>query len=237
MTQQVIKLRVIIPTTNVEMDNISNDFVIEATGSDTTIDQDTGGVQAAINTFYNSNVTGQTNALSQYLSSEYSTVAEACSIEWYDITAHLSGTPAGSPIRIDSFTNSGGPLSGTDLHPALALVGAYRRDYGTDLEHSGSTRPRARDRGRLYIGPLNAFAQNDGTGKAKPVAATDVIVAMKHLATTHNSGSANQWNWVQWSRKNASVGNIAFAGSQYGLGLQRRRADEQATRVLSWSAV
>lgn len=238
MTQQVVKLRYIIPTTSTAMDNVSFDFVFEATGSDPSLDFTTAETPGtAIDNFWNALATGQSFPLSEWMSSLYSRVANSATLEWYDITNHLDGSPAGAPFRVDTGNLNHAGLSGSDLHPALCGVVAYRRAYGSDEEHSGTTRPRARDRGRVHIGPLRSQALNDGTGEAAPIFASDCIAAAIGLAQTKNALSANQFNWVQWSRKNASVANISFVGMQYGLGILRGRADEQSTRVLNWQTV
>lgn len=237
VTQQVVKCRYIIPTLSTAMDDVSVDFIFEATGSDTNLDFTTAETPgAALDNFWNGTATGQVNPISSYISAEYSRATNACTLEFYDITAHLSGTPAGAPFRIDHGTLSGA-AAGTDLHPALCGVIAYRRDYGTDQEHAGATRPRARDRGRIHIGPLRAAALADGTGKATPGFASDLLQAAKGLAQVKNALSANQFNWVQWSRKNASVAPIADVAMQYGLGILRGRVDEQNTRILGWQSV
>jgi hypothetical protein len=226
------------PPTNIEMDNVSVDFIFEATGSDENLDfamAETPG--AALHDFWNSS-TGRVATLGSYLSSLVDRTSNAVTIEWYDITAHLDGSPAGAPFRIDQATiEESAHDSSVDLNPALALCGAVRRAYGSDAEHVGTTRPRARDRGRIYVGPLNNWCQDLGTGRTRAAVASDLVISMERLAATHNSGNTNQFNWVQWSRKNASVGQIEFVATQYGLAIQRRRTDEQNTRVLSWTSV
>jgi hypothetical protein len=65
----------------------------------------------------------------------------------------------------------------------------------------------------------------------------DLVAAATGLAQTKNALSANQFNWVQWSRKNASVANITYIGAQAGPGYLRGRADEASTRVLNWTHI
>jgi hypothetical protein len=238
VTQQVVKARYIITLGNVQMPNPTVDFVFEATGSDTTLDftDFVANPLLVLNNFWTSLAPSQTHQMSNYFSSE-KTRSLANSVEWYDITGHLDGSPAGSPFRIDAAGWSGIIMGSTDLHPALCGVLAYRRTYGTAQEVSGHTRPRARDRGRVHLGPLRDVAQEDGTGQAAGAFQDDMIAAANGLAGTHNAGLHNQFNWVQWSRMNASVGNIADTATQYGLGVDRRRVNEQNTRVLGWGTI
>lgn len=237
MTQQVVKCVWSIQSTSIQVPTPSIDFVFEATGSSTTIDWTEGGSSVtpidAISNFWNHVGGGASFPLCTYLSSEFPRGATPV-IETYDITAHLNGSPTGSPMRIDAGYLETPMAGGSDLHPALVGVLAYRRVYGTDPEVSGATRPRARDRGRVHIGPLRSASMADGTGKAALQFQTDLLGAGIDLAVTKNLDSANQFDWRQWSRMNASVGKISFVATQYGLGVDRRRVDESNTRVLPW---
>jgi hypothetical protein len=236
MTQQVVKCVWTLGSTNPQMPSPSVDFIFEATGSSTTIDWTAADTPLTeINFFWNGTAGGMHAPLCHYLSSMYPRPA-APTIETYDITGHLNGSPTGSPIRIDTDYLGSGMTGTADLHPALTGVLAYRRVYGADPETSGATRPRARDRGRIHIGPLRNNCMDDGTGKADTNFQADLLIAAGVLAVTHNAGAANQFDWRQWSRMNASVGRIAFIATQYGLGIDRRRVDESNTRVLPWTA-
>jgi hypothetical protein len=237
VTQQVVKCVWSLPSSNPQMPTPSIDFVFEATGSNVNIDWTaTITPLTVINAFWNELYTGASAVPAAYLSSEYARGATPV-IEVYDITAHLDGSPAGSPIKIETDYLVATMLGTSDLHPALVGVLAYRRVYGSDPEVMGATRPRARDRGRLHIGPLRNVAMDDGTGKMHPQFATDLFYAAYGTANTQNPGAANQFDWRAWSRKNASVGRIAFAATQYGLGIDRRRVNETNSRVLPWAPI
>lgn len=252
MTQQVAHARVIFTSSNVNVDNSSFGLTFEATGSDTALDfTDSETPTTAVTTFVNGFATLISDAISRS--------TNATLIEWYDVTANLNGSPAGAPFRTDAFTL--GASSGAEsMPPGLAACVSYRRAYGTDSEHgvsaaiptgdravdegapsthTGITKPRARDRGRLFIGPINLsmLASSAQDGEMAPGAVTTIESAVNGLANTKNALSHNQFNWVQWSRQNASVANVAFYSMPYGISYQRRRADEQLTRVSSWTAV
>lgn len=255
MTQQVVKARVGLLDSITLQDNISMSMYFEATGSDANIDFGTAETpQTAIAGFFNSVTTGQTNALALYVSKAVSRGTNACSIQWTDITAHLDGTPAGAAFRTDTFTLSAGS-TGLDLPGQVAACCAYRAAYGTDLEHGagtvslpssesaqdqgapathlGTTRPRARDRGRFFFGPVNAAAVGTN-GIMLAQFLTDLSAALALLTTTFNSGGANQFNMVQWSRRNAQVKPIGLVYVDEGWATQRRRQDTTTNRVHSW---
>jgi len=257
MTQQVLRARVFLPSTDVNTDNVSMDFVAEATGSDASLDfTDTPNPLTALTAFFNTN--SGSHPLAYYINSIISRASNACSITWTDITAHLDGSPAGTPYRTDTFTL--GTSAGTQGMPAqLAACVALRRAYGSDLErgasaslpsderaidegapstHTGITRPRARDRGRIYFGPLNLNPLNSSTpGTWDNTFKTDIVNACQALYSTFNGGTHNQFNFVLWSRRNASVGDVAFVYLNEGVATQRRRGDTTQSRVHAWTAV
>jgi hypothetical protein len=57
------------------------------------------------------------------------------------------------------------------------------------------------------------------------------------MATTKNQGETNQFNLVQWSRKNASVGKVTNYFVDEAISYQRRRADDTINRVHNWVPV
>jgi len=247
-----------IPSTHDHIDNVSFSLILEATGSDVGLDFSTSQTpQALLEAFLNSTLAGQTNPLCYYISGNMSRATNACSISWTDITAALNGTPAGSPFRTDQFT-LGASSGHADLPPGCCAVIALRADYGSELEHGvtvsmpstdsaidqgapathmGVERPRARSRGRLYFGPLENYASpSTNAGLLSSTFAADLATAVNGLIDTHNTVSANQFNVVNWSRRNASVAPYTHYFINEAFGYQRRRADVTETRVHNWVA-
>ena len=258
MTQQVCRARVTIPSTSDYVDQVSINLTLEATGSDTGLDFSTSQTpQAKIEAFFNSTVSSQTNPMSYYLSNLLSRSSDACTITWTDVTGHLDGTPAGSPFRTDTFTLG----SGTGEFPMPAGTGlcfGMRADYGTAIEHGpmtslpstddaidqgappthlGQERPRARLRGRFYLGPMNgSVAINNTTGLVSDALLADAEYAVNGLIDTANTVSANQFNVVAWSRRAATVNPMTFYFVNEYFAYQRRRADVSENRVHEWVA-
>lgn len=255
MTQQVAKARITL-TQDVSLTDICHiDLVAEATGSDTGLDFGSAlSPQDAIAEFFNTNF--GTQPVNFYLSSAVTRTANAIQIDWTDITAHLDGSPAGPPFRTDFITIS--TEGGIDkMPPQLAVCCGYRRAYGGDIErgvtasvptpdravdlgapstHSGQIRPRSRDRGRFYLGPMATHSLDATTGNLLSTARADILAALQDLFATQNSGGANQFRFVQWSRANASVGPAGFVFVDEGFATQRRRQDVTVARVHAWSA-
>lgn len=257
MTQQVVRARVSFLDADTLQDNPSMDFYFEATGSDADLSFTTATApQTAVAAFFNSLSTGQSNALCLYMSDQVSRAANAASIAWTDITGSLDGSPAGAAFRTDTFTLGAGE-TGQPLPAQIACCVGYRAAYGTALEHaaaasslpsddaaidegaptthSGVARPRARLRGRFYLGPLDVGTLSS-TGDFSSAFLTDVLAAANGLlATTFNPGSANQFYAVQWSRRNAAISEISMLYVDEGPATQRRRQDTTVNRVHVWT--
>ena len=262
MPQQVCRFRVVLPTSAGGEDNASLDFIAEATGSNmglTFADQYT-----EIESFFNSVTAGATHAVGAYLASEISRGANACTIKTYDVTSHLDGSPAGSPVDSVAFTLVAA-LGSSSLPPQAAVAVGMRADYGSAIEHGpsgtipsdddaidqgappthiGVTKPRARLRSRFFLGPLVRDASQSiatAGGAAAPEVSTtlttDVGVTLHNFLTTHSSGLPDQWNFVVWSRRSQSVEAIRWFYINENFGTVRRRIDTTEVRVHNWVAV
>lgn len=154
-------------------------------------------------------------------------------IKWYNLDGHLDGTPHGSPahIRLWTLDNAGGALGHMPAEVAACL--SFNSDYGTDPEESGGTRPRARDRGRVYI-PVNAGALGEITGFGNleflPAFRVDLTVAAKRLHDQANA-EAPAASWCVWSRKNAQIHEAVQAWVDNAPDIQRRRGFKPTVRT------
>lgn len=263
MAQQVLRVRCILPTALATQDNASFDLTFEATGSDTTIPitaATTTPLAVLYDNFLNRLAAGQAHTVASYLGDSLSRASGAVQIEYYDVTNHLDGSSAGNPITISTDTLGASTAAG-DLPLGVALPIGIRAAYGTDIEHgvlaqiptgdraqdegapathSGTTRPRARDRGRFYLGPLDLSCLEGTPGdgaKWKAAFVTDVSAAIDAMAKTQNSGAHDQYNMVVWSRAAQAVKTVAFYALSDFPGYQRRRTDETINRVHNWTAV
>lgn len=245
MAQQVVRTSTEMPSVNTYGKMATVDLYFEATGSDEGLPISSGSstsVVGVLNDFWTSLSGSQSAKIGAYLSPDVSRSSNAGMYTITDITAHLDGSAAGPPIAVFSWTVPTGLADGP-LAPGLAMCLGYRRAYGSDVERTGTIRPRARDRGRFYIGPLDLYTsknKTDGSGFGGQIAAlplADLAQAADALFATHNPGSHDQFNCVQWSRKNASVANVAFYFVDTGYAYQRRREQEEQARVHTWVSV
>lgn len=152
-------------------DAVVNDlaFDVVGTGGSTLPD-----IADSIESFYNT--ANLTRPIANYFGLTLSRVANACSIDFYDVSAHLDGSAAGSPVATSAFTLGAGEADdpwpsevacklsiiadGWELVPETAV------DPGPPVVRS---RPRARYRGGFYLGPLTGLSgTTDGNGEQRP---------------------------------------------------------------------
>lgn len=260
LPNQVLHARLSLPDGNTFEDTASIGFTVEAV--------DGTGVAPAtvvtwISSIMNDAVAGQAAPLGTYLSPQLTRVAGGCPVLVYDVTANLSGSPAGSPILTSSISlpAAGGAAA---LPAQLSAVVAYRSAYGTDHEvggpeaaatdhraqaegapatHPATAKPRARDRGRLYFGPLGNTALlslegggADSAGQLNTPFYNDLVTAFSAYFDS-SSTTPGQFKPVVWSRVGALVKPIAFMAVDAALGVIRKRADTVINRVLTWTPV
>jgi hypothetical protein len=114
---------------------------------------------------------------------------------------------------------------------------SFHGPYGTDVEFAPGARPRSRDRGRIYVGPLTnsleAF-QFDALTKRCFVSAQfrDDLTKAAHALFVELQGVAPVWNWVVWSRKKADISVVASASVDDGWDTQRRRGERAVAKTL-----
>ena len=103
-------------------------------------------ISLLLQSFYNTN--GTFGVLASLLSRTRVRTALGCLMSFYDITADLSGTPAGSPVLVVPFTLAAAAVS-TELPSECAVVGSFHSDLTDVAEETGATRPANRRRERL----------------------------------------------------------------------------------------
>jgi hypothetical protein len=225
MAEQIVKIRTTLTSLDPVVDNPSWTHVYVA-GVTLAPDQ-YSGVFDHENGFLNSVAAGAAHSLGYYISPVISRGGNAILMEMYDITAHLDGSPAGSPIAMKTQT-LGDSGSGQALPEGVGIAIGYRADYGSDVEFGTGTRPRARDRNRTYIGPLDTVALDHDSVTEKSRVSTvcrgDCLYAMKALGQETLVGVVNI-NLQVWSRRNASTKDVKFIFADDRFDYQRRRSD------------
>lgn len=191
-------------------------------------DTDATSIQAKMDDFWNVE-TSSGSAPSDWMAPSLSLAADAISFAFTDITDHLDGSDAGAPFAYRTITSSstGGSF---DYPEEICTVLSYHRDYATDVEFDDPIRPRARDRGRLYFGPLKV-AVADFDAVTLEVRIAEIVQDTFVYAAQDLMGADDATVWVQWSRANASVDAVTVASMDNAFDIQRRRGNAPTSRV------
>lgn len=200
-------------------------------------------VTQALANFYNLDGSAGV-AVADYLSDALSRTVIASTVKYYDITTHLDGSNAGSPVSTDAFTL--GPAGGaTSLPEEVALVCTLRASgwataavEAPDAGDPGSAvdRPKQRRSGRLFLGPLSSFGlvEEASTFRARP---SDTFrgVILDRAEALSDELDALDVEWHVWSRVDVTTRRITDAQVDNAWDTQRRRgtaATVRSTRTL-----
>lgn len=226
MASDVLAVATLSKKSMIPADGVQNTFVFhvpDTPPSSGTLDT----LRDAIILFYNASHSPHF-ALSDYMSQSLSIASETNLITWYLLDGHLDGTPHGAPIRQDLWT-----LGSTDsgsLPDEVAAVITYQRAYGSDVEFGPGVRPRARDRGRLYIGPFGPLALGQDSVTKEPFVAAALGPVLEEAALHLITDSSSMWS--QWSRANATTAPVVGGWVDDAFDSQRRRGNKPTARVL-----
>lgn len=247
-------VKVSIPFKSPLLDTANQHFTFE----DVTAGGGTSGSLSALATavigFYNSQGS-QFSAMAGYMPTCIDRSANSCLVSITNITGHLNGSPAGSPISLTNFSLSSPGTVPTSLPEGVSLALSWRAPYGTDVEfgpiediptpkhiqdkygaaatHKGRTRPRARDRNRTYLGPLgvSTIGQEASTNRCQFTTTfiADALKALQTLSLVSVTGNPNFALRV-WSRRNSSLklGTTLYADDRPDY--QQRRVDPSNIR-------
>lgn len=170
----------------------------------------------------------------------------------YDLAGHLDGSPHGSPLSTTTW-NEDNANDAESLPGECAIVLSLKADLNGILEegaeeeiptpraairmgapetHLGRIRPKARRRGRVYIGPLN---NNAGALTAIGVLKVhvDTQTVLKNAATAligSSAGAAGAWS--VWSRRSAALFPVIGGFIDEAFDTQRRRGVKSTARTL-----
>lgn len=232
-TVNVALVRTTLQMLNPDVDPVTSQFVYAQDGGNT------GDLVAHIAGYYNTVASGATNAICHYLSPVCDGGTNHGIIEVYDITDHLDGTPMGSPVDGGNFTLTG-PGASSMVAEGLAACVSYRAQYGADVEYGPHVRPRARDRNRRYVGPLNSNAlilvfSGSNRVTVAPNVCTDLLANTKQVEVITSTGfgigfGPDQWNLQVWSKTGGFVKPVYEYWMDDRPDYQRRRSDDNGTK-------
>lgn len=187
-------------------------------------------VNVALDHFYNDVAAGAASSVSSLISGAMSRTIKPI-IRHYDVTGHLAGDPAGSPIAEYDMPNVLDANSGaTPLPSEVAICLTAAADFNADVEFGPGTRPRARDRSRLYIGPLHASVLDVGAAN-QPVPSPGAIDTLRFAGAALRD-DANT-TWCVWSRAGQTVKPITNVWVDNAFDTQRRRGERATARLVA----
>lgn len=210
-------------------DDVINDFVFNRADDFSAGEAD--AVQADLEDFYNLNFPATGNPIAFYIGGQMSRATNAAEVNYYDLTGHLNGSPHGSPVETRNFT-LGAQGGGSNLPEELAAVLSIHGDLTDVPERLGDTRPAARRRGRIFIGPLKTIAFGTAAGLERVRILQAVMDSMVQAADHLQN---QQPSWSVWSRAAAALYEVTGGFVDDAPDTQRRRGQIAGTRTL-WTA-
>lgn len=225
-----------IPVGDPFMTSASAAFVFDDGGLGPTID--TTKIDTALIAFYNSTATGAAQPMGAYLSPALSRATNAALITHYDLSGKLAGGALGGPVAQTKFTLTAAYAGSTPYTNGVCMALTHKAYYNTDTEYGPGTRPRSRDRGRIYFGPLASQAIDQTTGNVAPIVRattrTDACAAMTALAAVNvASGSGIAAYWSVWSRKSGVAKTVVGGWVDERPDYQRKR-ERLAGHTTTW---
>jgi hypothetical protein len=189
---------------------------------------DTGSAATNVQSFFNTKPTGATFSVAAWLSPWLNRGTNIAFLETYDLTAFNGGTGGLGPPIVQQFWTLG-PTSQSAGPQQLCCVLSTHANDGSIPEHGPKTRPKARYRGRIFLGPLGTTAQSISGGNkcvVNSLLQTDLKLAAAALLTAEPT-------WGVWSRKDKIVRPIVGGWIDDTLDTQRRRSTDPVAR-LNW---
>jgi hypothetical protein len=217
--------------TGLPVDRPSNDWAFLA--ADTT-DSTLNGIASSLTDFYANASTG----IGGFLGPQISRAVDGSQVAFYDLTGHLDGSPTGSPIHVVPFT-PGNENSGARSFPAeVSIVLSFEASGWASVPEKSVNptpppafhRPRARYRGRVYLGPVDS-ATADGAYEPTPTSSS----WMSTIAAAVTKFQDERADWGVWSRADATIRLLAPSGRVWqdnAYDTQRRRGRKATGRTV-----
>jgi hypothetical protein len=222
-------------------DTVVNDFAFAAAAAQS--NAQLSAIGSRVDDFYNGGALAL-NKVGHYIGEDVDRAATH-RLDYYRIAAG----PIGSPIFSENWLGPVTPIANSNIPCEVAGVLSMRADYtgvvergasgsipstdaaidqGAPATHTGVTRPRARRRGRLFIGPLTT----DGIDiqQPQPPLSGAFTAALRAAAVRMKIGNTATGNWSVWSRRDATLYLIDQGWTDNAPDTQRRRGFKATTR-------
>jgi hypothetical protein len=231
---QNLQLRTEFTSLSPVIDNVSLHLSYYTSFATATV-SDVSDLMSHVAASFNAIPTGGVAKPGSYLGPVLSRATNSTIMQAYDVTAHLDGSTAGSPVVMTSFTLPASTIT-TQMPEGVCATITLQAPYGTDVEFAPKARPRARDRGRIYFGPLYSTITNTEASTNRSILNANVmgdltkwLAAISVYTTPTNS---IVYNLSVWSRKNALMKKAQEAWVDDRPDYQRRRADQGVAKTI-----
>jgi hypothetical protein len=175
-----------------------------------------------------------------YMSAALDRTSDVCEVSIFNVNPVGSDPEElGPPIYSGFFTlgAASGEGAAVEWPNQVAACISFRSDYGTDEEYGTHVRPRADDRGRIYLGPLNGAVEAlTGVGLQYPCLSTACVadLGLNYANMVTEAGAAN-WIPAVWSRKNKVFKAVTDYAVNNHFDTQRRRGS--IVPSLAWTSL
>lgn len=187
----------------------------------------------AIHGFYATAAAGAAGRVADYFGGSLKTGGTAPFVDVKVYRRPTATGPTGSPVKELQRELDVSPVSASDLPLEVACCLSFHSDLTGVPEESGATRPRARLRGRVYLGPLNLGALTQDTTTHRPIVSVgfraDILLAAQAMKTAMGA----DWGWEVFSRTAwfGSLVNAAYVDDEFDT--QRRRQHASLGRSIA----
>lgn len=196
------RVNVILPyLSGLPEDVAQNTFYFRQSAGGTSHAEDADDIGASMEAFYNDIFSPATDAIAEYIGDQVSRAVGACQVQCYFTDGDSPNVAWGSPVQVRSFT-LGVADAGEPLPAEIAICSSIHGDL-TNIPESapatppatGTIRPAARRRGRIFIGPLQRTATtgSGANGDARPTTAAKLAILHSSLNLADNGPGGMFW--------------------------------------------
>lgn len=209
-------------TTGLPADSVINDWAFQTVGAATLLDYQNACL--VVSEFYRA-VQANTHEVGEYISDQINRAATHELQAWT-----ITSGPLGSPDYTEAWLGPVTANSNSGLPTEVAAVLSFHADLTGVLEESGATRPRARRRGRVFIGPLEVSAVA-ATAVPYPLSATFTETLRQAAVKLYDDANGLGLAWCVWSRTDETLRPVVGGWTDNAPDTQRRRGMAASIRT------
>lgn len=179
-------------------------------------------IASRISTFYGD--------IAAFLGSSIKTGTGAVELRHYNVHDHLDGSLVGPPFATDAFNLIA--VGTNSLPDELSIVVSYQAGVSgiPEFGPGRATRPRARRRGRLFLGPIAQGSLSEDSTTHEVFVSSTYRSSIATSAGTALKGTTNGTTSAVWSRTDAEMHDVLTGWVDNAFDIQRRRGQLSTAR-------